>query len=361
MNPGRQQSIPKMTDLDLILQAGINPKTGLPLSISCESALKDGIRRALRVLDEQNAVNRYIHKNLPKGLESRLIERILYYRSQLALFRLGDNEEATYFALPYTLAGDRNTGIDVYGRFRCITPVPFNGVQSSEGEKEKDTPWVNGLTFVPLYGEADTLTELDPKLNCVIMRDYTEQRSQTSISRQMLNDNLLNVMAECIPFMRTALINGTGTRGIRVMSDDEASNVIAANDTLLAAALTGRPLVSMTGTQEFQELTSANVSKADEFMQAMQSLDNFRLSLLGCTSGGVFQKHEHTLQAEAEQNGTSASIVLEDGRKQRQEAWDKFNKLYGTNVTVEIAEGMDEQSEVAEGDYEQEEETDDIE
>lgn len=347
-------SKPAMYDPNIALAAGIDPKTGLPLraaaALKCE--LKDQIRMELRVLDEQNAVNRYIHRNLPKGLDSRLIERILYYRAQLMIFALGEETDRTYFALPYTLAGAKDTGIDVYGRYRQITPVPFNGTSSG------DNPWVAGLTFVPLYDPADTLdpADLNPKVNCVIMRDYTEQISQSSIARQLLNDSLLDVMAECIPFMRTSLINGTGTRGVRVTSEDEISNVTAANDTLAWAALSGRPLVGMTGMQDFQDLATGVVNKADTYMQALQSLDNFRLSLLGCTSGGLFQKHEHTLEAEVEQNGTGAAMVLMDGLRQRQEAWDRFNKLFGTNVTVELADALlDQPEKVDSGDYTEQE------
>ena len=45
---------------------------------------------------------------------------------------------------------------------------------------------------------------------CVLIKDYTEQISQTNISRQILQDPILDVMADMFPFMRTALLNGTG-------------------------------------------------------------------------------------------------------------------------------------------------------
>lgn len=50
----------KMTDLDLLWQAGINPKTGLPIKFSCKKVLKEDTKKFLRLVDEQDAVNRYV-------------------------------------------------------------------------------------------------------------------------------------------------------------------------------------------------------------------------------------------------------------------------------------------------------------
>ena len=51
----------RLIDVNTIIQAGINPKTGLPLKMGSEDKcnLKNDIRRTLRILDEQNAINRY--------------------------------------------------------------------------------------------------------------------------------------------------------------------------------------------------------------------------------------------------------------------------------------------------------------
>lgn len=51
----------KLVDTNLIRQAGFDPKTGLPLKMSgaLSCALKESIKHNLRVIDEQDAVNRY--------------------------------------------------------------------------------------------------------------------------------------------------------------------------------------------------------------------------------------------------------------------------------------------------------------
>ena len=58
--------------INKILAAGIDPKTGLPLKLGadCKSELKTNIRRQLRIIDEQDAINRIQWYNLPMDISS---------------------------------------------------------------------------------------------------------------------------------------------------------------------------------------------------------------------------------------------------------------------------------------------------
>ena len=71
---------PYLPNLEPILAAGINPKTGLPVKFSQSVNLKEDIKKQLRLVDEQDAVNRYVWKNLPMNLTSQEVERMLYYK-----------------------------------------------------------------------------------------------------------------------------------------------------------------------------------------------------------------------------------------------------------------------------------------
>ena len=62
----------KLPDLTTLYQAGINPKTGLPLKMGGDKKhLKEDIKKFLRLIDEQDAVNRYVWYNLPAGITSQ--------------------------------------------------------------------------------------------------------------------------------------------------------------------------------------------------------------------------------------------------------------------------------------------------
>ena len=325
----------KMTNPQTLIQAGIDPKTGLPIRMTSPSKYgidKAEIKKQLRIVDEQDALHRYTWYNIPRGLNQELIERVLYYRAQGAFFQI----EGKAFFLPYALDGE----IDVYGRFMGITPLPFNGTQGGS-KKDTEKPWVQGLTFTPVYEmmTPEDIVGLDLRQaqeildkSCVLLHDYCPQISQTNIARQILNDPLLDVMSECIPFMRTALLNNTGIMGIRVGNEDERAQVEAASSAINQAALDGRKYVGIMGQLDFQELTGANVAQAEEFMLALQSLDNYRLSLYGLDNGGLFQKRQHMLQAEQEMSGGNTALVYEDGLRKRQEACLIANSIFGWDM-----------------------------
>ena len=180
----------RITDVNTLIQAGFNPKNGLPIKASTDNKcmLKENIRKTLRILDEQNAINRYKWFNLPSSLDGQLLERILYYKGQGMFFYMEAND--TFYFLPYALNGT----IDVYGRFQGVTPLPFNGSTSNEDGREK--PWITGLTRKPIYDVLDEDLEEEFTDGCVLLSDYSKQISQTNISRQILQEPILDAMAE---------------------------------------------------------------------------------------------------------------------------------------------------------------------
>ena len=85
--------------------------------------------------------------------------------------------------------------------------------------------------------------------------------------------------------------------------------------------------MTIIGNIEFQELTSGQLGKAEEYMLAMQSLDNFRLSGYGIDNGGLFEKKAHELQTEADINGGPVGLVLQDGLSIRQNFCNIVNSI----------------------------------
>lgn len=327
-----------LPNIEPLIQAGIDPKTGLPIKATGGAGgigFKDNNKKLLRILDEQDAINRFTWYNLPKGLDAQMMERILYYRGQGMLFYMETANQ--FYFLPYALDGT----IDVYGRFTEVTPLPFNGTATTEEDgKKKPKPWITGLKRKCKYDIID-LTELteDDFLNgCVLLKDYSPQQSETIISRQVLQDPLLDVMSDCIPYMHTALLNSTGVMGMRVNSEDEQSNVEAASNSINRAALIGKKFIPIIGNLDFQEMTGGEVAKSEEFLLAMQSLDNYRLSLYGLDNGGLFQKKSHVLESEQSMNAGKASFAMQDCLSRRQKFCDIVNSIWGLGIWCEISE-----------------------
>lgn len=299
---------------------------------------KENIRKQLRILDEQDAINRYKWYNLPCDLSSQELERLIYYRGQLCFFYVPEIEQ--FIFSPYALDGT----IDYYGRYNTVHPVPW-----AEGmENEKKSPlsaYLANKKLDVLYGvptEDEKVLEWAQKFAegkaCVLVHDYTKQLSQTNIARQILQDPLLDIMSDCIPFMRTCLLAGTGVKGMRISNQADYPNVLDANAALEKAALEGDQYVPIVGSVDFQELTDGQTLKAEEFLLAMQGLDNYRLSLYGLENGGLFQKKSHMLEGEMAMNAGKASIPLNDGLSIRQYFCDVVNSITGLGISCEVSE-----------------------
>lgn len=312
--------------INLYKQAGIDPATGGSTRAN-ECVVKENIKKLLRIADEQDAVNRYVWHNLPGNITSQELERLLYYYGQLCVFYAPDLNE--FYFMPYALDGT----IDFYGRYNTVRPVP---IASGSASANKQASYLNTVRLKVLY---DVPTEpVDIKETTVLLHDYTKQMGETILTRQSLQDSLLDVMSECIPYLRTAMRNSTGVQGMRVNNEDEASNVTEANIATDKAMLNGQRYIPIVGTIDFQELAGGDAVKAEEYLMTMQSLDNFRLSLYGLSNGGLFQKNAYQNNAQTAMNGGSVGTPLTDGLLIRQHFCDIFNAITNLGVSCEISE-----------------------
>ena len=239
--------------------------------------------------------------------------------------------------MPYALDGT----IDFYGRYNRIHPVPMTSGTDDKGDKAQ-AQYLADLKLNCVYGiKMPEEVTMDDMLNStVLLHDYTKQLSQTIIPRVTVNDPLLDVMSECVPYMQTNLLLSTGINGVRVNDADSAHNVDDAARSMKDAALKQHPWLAIQGNIEFQELTNGQVAKSEEYMLAMQSLDNLRLSLYGIDNGGLFEKKAHVLQSEADINGGPVGLVMQDGLQIRQNFCNIVNSIWGLGIWCEVNQNV---------------------
>lgn len=314
----------KMTDTNLLQQAGLLDKRGLPYKFNkeTEDTLKQDMHRLFRVIDEQDAVNRYTWYNLPEGLSSQELERMLYYKGQLAFFYLDDLDQ--FFITPYALNGT----IDFYGRYNHIKPVPMASGTEDKGNKAV-AEYLSTKKLKCVYGIKlpDELKEEDFTNSAVLLHDYTKQLSETIIPRQILNDSLLDTMADIVPLLNTNLIKQSGVKGLRVSDADQSTSVDEAGKSFRKAATTGKMYIPVVGNLEFQDLGGNAVGKSTEYMMALQSLNNLRLSTYGIDNSGLFEKKTHILESENQVNSNNNSLVYQDGLLIRQRFCNIVNSI----------------------------------
>lgn len=332
---------PWMIDASLLLAAGIDPKTLLPIKVANHERLN--IRDMISVMDEQAAVNRYAWGNFPGSLTGQDVERMLYYKFQLAFFYLKETEN--FYLMPYTLDGN----VDYYGRFVSVHPVPWgSGQEGGEGAKKGKLEGEINQAQYDLLSQKKLLVVYDVQAKplgdppagcdgyCVLLNDYTRQWSnQNGIPRSILQKDIIKVEADIIPMARTALLASVGTRAVRVQNSEEGPNVTAASAQIYDAAVTGKLMIPVNGMTDFQDLANAPSGKPEDYLGTMQAVDNFRLSALGVSNGGVFEKKAHVLEKEEAANNAPNEIIYNDGLSIRQNFCNIVNSIWPLGVWCE--------------------------
>lgn len=308
--------------LNLSISKGKNFKANDP----CNDA--PNFLKLFRIKDEQDAVNRYQWPLLPGCLNGKLIERMLWYKGQVALFYFKTLER--FFILPFV-----GKGCDYLGRPTRVTPIQWGSSESTTGQVKE---FVKGLEFIPIYTLEDAFDKngnykLHPEECCIVLHDYTEQLSFNNIARANLNDVILKNMAEVMPIARTSLFNNSGVKGVRVNNEDEFIEIQQFNQSLKNAVLTGQGMIPIVGTMDFQELTGNNAINSEEYLLYLQALDNLRLSFYGLKTGGIFQKKAHMLEGEYETNSNNNSLSYQDGLDLRQEFCTLANIVFAPYLT----------------------------
>lgn len=323
----------RLPDVKTLLAAGINPRTGLPLKIGDlvpTSPLCEDMKRLITNVDRQDAANRYVWYNLPDGITGQMLETMLYYVGQIALFY--NESDDKFYVLPFALDGE----IDVYGRWLGITPLPYRGGTTSTS---KDDAWIKGKVLNPIYElQMTTPTWSDYTTKCVILRDYSGEYNNAPIARSILQRPIIDTMSKIVPYLRTALSNSTGIGGMHVEDDDASWQVDSASNQAEDAALNGRKWIGIQSKMILEPLSTDTPATAQEFLMAMQSLDNYRLAMYGLSNGGLFEKSAHMLQTEADATYGMNDLVMQDGTTLRQDFCLLAASLFGLPIWCEPAE-----------------------
>lgn len=327
---------PCIPDIATLIRAGIDPKTGAPLKMISSSAskLSEGAKKIMRIIDEQDAVNRYKWYNLPAGLTSQELERLLYLRGQLVFFKY----EGKFYFMPFALDGT----LDFYQRYNAVHPVPLNDGKDEDDEKKKKArkALADLLSTIKLdvyYSVVDDRSKIDVNKAGVILHDYTKQISQEILPRSLLNEPLISYEADLLPLSRTALINSTGVRGVRVQDADSAGELKEASNAVANAALKGELYIPLIAKIQAQELAGGNSGKVQDYFLALQSVDNLRLSTYGIKNGGLFEKKAHVLESEQAMNEESGASPLQDGLAIRRHFCNVINSIFNIGAWVDVS------------------------
>lgn len=296
------------------------------------------------IMREQNMIEtfeRYMWVNIPFGLTQDLIERLLFFRGK-GIFYFNDKVEKFQF-LPFALNGV----IDEYGRFTKCNTLPFTGVDSEEGNKNKKK------TRTLIYEDLEIVYDLpynkemlkgirERKTVGIILNDNSLAVSQQPIIRSNYVKPVLHLMATLMQIINSAMFGNADHSLLQVENESEYTSInnqiSAINNNILA----GRRFTPIVGKLPITPIKTSNTANLEGLFNTFNSLNNFLKSITGIANAGVFDKKAHLLQAEQKLNGSNSDDIYYNGLRLRQEFCLMVQAYYGYPIWCESKRSMSE-------------------
>ncbi len=294
-----------------------------------KSERREYYRRSFEIRELQQFIRRYRWSGLPEGLDANLMERILYYRGRIVLFKLGER----FYTLPFALNGN----IDVYGRYNGVSPLTFNGSIATDEDgnnRMEDGIFIPDLIIKPCYD----VNNLEDK-NGVILNDYSQGISEWIKPRAICNKYFNQDLADIVVLIRHNLISSAKIFSVRCADQGQADAVIEEFNNLESQMLdNGKRVFPITSPLGMEELFKDKSLDTQNYWECFVSLDNLRENMIGIENNGIFKKKERVLKGEQELEAGSADLVYQDGLFNRQQFCERCNALFGTNMWCEESE-----------------------
>lgn len=322
-------------------QASLNiPVKGVRPRFS-KDPMFEKLGNAWSVIDYQQFLTRFKWNNLPEGMDSELIERILYFSGSAMFFYIKELDK--FFFLPYGMTGQgTQASIDFYGRFKKIKPYSFNGVTDGRGETKSNgkkspadlylsTQIRDNIIDIPMVENEEQAKKIFEE-GAVICWDstpglayYTECRNRTS---KAFIEYIIKVLVQT----KSALINSSGFNMFSIATESAVEIMQMQLDQMNKDREEGKLSAAVSSALgDIQNLQSNAPASMQDFWASLQSVDNLRLKSMGISNDGMQQKSQY-------QNIQEQSMDINDSM---QVYWNSFMERVKFAAIVNSIWGLD--------------------
>lgn len=266
--------------------------------------------------DLNQCCSRYIWKNLPNGLTSWNLERMLYFRGTLCGFKFG----GLVYIMPYCVKG----GLNPYGLPSKVRPITYNG-QAVQGKDE----FFSANFELPVNVDGDETSEYDAVL---LYDSLPYSPTSKSPSRFMLNQIIIKEM--CDVFARVNINVVVSNKKILIqVKDPKQKDIIEAElETIFGSDC---PFGVITSPLEASSIQSTSDYNADDLFNTIKNYDAIRCFMSGISSKGFgAEKKERLVTGELTGAEEEKDLILDMGYDLRKLFADQCNKKFGTNIEV---------------------------
>lgn len=278
------------TFLDLLINAGFN----IPNEFSYE---KLDYQNLVFNMDFEQATGRYVWENLPEGIESHLIETMLYFRGSIA----GVFDSGKLIVLPYSNQGSINR----YGLPENVKLLTFNGSTANE-----DKPFNKEIYKV------SSNVKINQKGAVLLYDRAPVSRSGLVAPRFIINSAIINLEAEIVSRIKSNIKNSD--KKVVFYADDDNQKT-AFEQAIKEAYNADSPFIVVVkgsnrwGTDKTDYMHGEVGLKAQELFEAWQSINNIRVMSEGILNGGAFEKKERVVSDEVLDETMQTTLILESG------------------------------------------------
>lgn len=266
--------------------------------------------------DLNQCCSRYVWKNLPNGLTSWNLERMLYMRGTLCGFKFG----GLVYILPYSVKG----GLNPYGLPSKVRPITYNG-QAVQGKDE----FFSANFELPINVDGDETSEYD----AVLLYDALPYSPTSKApSRYMLNQIIIKEMADV--FARVNINVVVSNKKILIECKDPKQADVIRKELEIAFG-SDCPFAIITSPLETNPIQSSSDYNADDLFNTIKNYDAIRCFMSGISSKGFgAEKKERLVTGELTGAEEEKDLILDMGYDLRKLFADQCNKKFGTNIEV---------------------------
>lgn len=268
--------------------------------------------------DMQQCISRYKWNDMPNGITGELVERMLYFRHSVAGFKYAGN----VYILPWVMQG----GLNIYGYPNRIKPMTYNG-QAVAG----DNDYFKQDFELPVDKGGDLI---DNYTAVLLFDDVPNGPSGIGPSRFALNQVIIKEI--CDTFARININIVVSNKKILLYIKDPKQRSVIQKELEIAFG-SDSPFALITAPLEPGSIQTSNDYYADELFNAIKNYDGIRCFMSGISAKGFGnEKKERLVSGELAGNEEEKDLILDLGLSLRKQFCDRCNKLFGTNMSVEI-------------------------
>lgn len=266
--------------------------------------------------DFNQCCSRYIWKNLPNGLTSWNLERMLYFRGTLAGFKFAGR----VYILPYVPSPSLNP----YGFPSAIKPITYNG----QAVSDKDEMFAKDFELpVNVYGDETN------EYQAVLLYDALPYApSGKAPSRFFLNQIIIKEMCEVFARININVVV-SNKKIILQVKDKKQRDIVQAE--LNMAFGSDSPFAIISNELDVNNIQSSSDYNADDLFNTVKNYDAIRCFMSGISSKGFgAEKKERLVTGELTGAEEEKDLILDMGYDLRKMFADMCNKNFGTNIQV---------------------------